>query len=394
MAAIRRLVVDVETVTPLFLGGTDPRGEPELRSPAFRGALRYWWRALAGGVVGTDVAGPEAEIFGTTEKGSRVIIRVHGAPATQPFQSHRPPGLQPRQSSGHDYLYWSMRGFRGEPGRKSIRPGERFKVEIRAWPGAPDTSLWHAGAALWLLLHLGGLGSRARRTAGSLIACSEPQELNQPIPLPSFGVEASTGADLAKELGEGLCLLRESMARILEVRQPTTTGQFDVLHPDFCRIWVIAGRRPWKRWLEAVEGIGQVMRDFRNRRPPDYQNVRRWLTGKSKSEAAPPTVERAVFGLPLPFRYNSHPRVSGVIQGAQHKRRASPLHLRVTRLTNGTFVGVAVLFKSQFLPSNERLKITRGKGKAPPPDDYGLIEEFVASFANCWEVSFSRCDEG
>jgi CRISPR-associated protein Cmr1 len=42
---MQKITVKLETVTPLFLGGADPRGEPELRPPAFRGAMRYWLRA-------------------------------------------------------------------------------------------------------------------------------------------------------------------------------------------------------------------------------------------------------------------------------------------------------------------------------------------------------------
>jgi len=42
------LTITLETVTPLFLGGADPRGAPELRPPAFRGAMRYWLRAALG----------------------------------------------------------------------------------------------------------------------------------------------------------------------------------------------------------------------------------------------------------------------------------------------------------------------------------------------------------
>jgi len=45
-------VLYLETVTPLFLGGADPRGEPELRAASFRGALRFWLRALLGGMIG------------------------------------------------------------------------------------------------------------------------------------------------------------------------------------------------------------------------------------------------------------------------------------------------------------------------------------------------------
>ena len=42
------ITFDLETVTPLFLSGAD-QTIAELRPPAFRGALRYWFRALAGG---------------------------------------------------------------------------------------------------------------------------------------------------------------------------------------------------------------------------------------------------------------------------------------------------------------------------------------------------------
>jgi CRISPR-associated protein Cmr1 len=39
------LTVELETVTPLFLGGAEPRGSPpELRAASVRGALRYWLR--------------------------------------------------------------------------------------------------------------------------------------------------------------------------------------------------------------------------------------------------------------------------------------------------------------------------------------------------------------
>ena len=36
--SIKELKLQLETVTPLFLSGTEPYGEPELRSPSFRGA--------------------------------------------------------------------------------------------------------------------------------------------------------------------------------------------------------------------------------------------------------------------------------------------------------------------------------------------------------------------
>jgi CRISPR-associated protein Cmr1 len=43
------LTTTLETVTPQFWDRADPRGAPELRPPAFRGAMRHWlWAALGG----------------------------------------------------------------------------------------------------------------------------------------------------------------------------------------------------------------------------------------------------------------------------------------------------------------------------------------------------------
>lgn len=44
----------VEVVTPLFLGGAEVRGEPELRAASIRGALRCGWCLILsrGGIRG------------------------------------------------------------------------------------------------------------------------------------------------------------------------------------------------------------------------------------------------------------------------------------------------------------------------------------------------------
>jgi hypothetical protein len=61
----------------------------------------------------------------------------------------------------------------------------------------------------------------------------------------------------------------------------------------------------------------------------------------------------------------------------QLQRRSSPLHLRVTKLTNGQHVGVATLFKSDFKDNTHEV----GGG-------YALIEQFVQSFPTSLEVNY------
>ena len=39
---------EFEIVTPMFIGGAEPQStNPTIRPPSIKGALRFWWRALA-----------------------------------------------------------------------------------------------------------------------------------------------------------------------------------------------------------------------------------------------------------------------------------------------------------------------------------------------------------
>ena len=61
----------VQTITPLFMAGAD-QGKAELRAPSFRGGMRYWLRALVGGLVPDleTLRAIETATFGATDKGS------------------------------------------------------------------------------------------------------------------------------------------------------------------------------------------------------------------------------------------------------------------------------------------------------------------------------------
>ena len=377
----------LEIVTPLFLGGANPRGSPELRPASFRGALRFWWRAAVGGLIGDNpqrLRERESSIFGSPEKGSSVVIRVRELQSAKSVKQFYKQGRGTRStSSGHDYLLWSMKGLGGESDRQGFYPGPsaHFELILQARHGATngERACQEACAAFWLFTQLGSLGSRARRAAGSLGVIAPAPQVSD---LPSFQSPCSA-KELRDHLRTGIKQVRELLSR----QYPDTASfvrppGFDVLHSQACRIWVLADESPWTTWVEAVEGLGAKMRDFRNRTAPDHDGVLNWLTrGKS-----PGKVERAVFGLPLPFRY-THSRARGVVEGANHDRRASPLWLRVVKLDNRSYVGVATLFKAEFLPDGERLQIKGKRGQVPAPSDYVLLEDFITTqFPRRWEV--------
>jgi CRISPR-associated protein Cmr1 len=362
--------VTLETVTPLFLGGADPRGEPELRAASIRGALRFWLRALLDGVIGDSnldaLRQAEAAVFGSTDTGaSPVVVRIRNLRRDAPISfSGMASGKQ-----GLIYLFFTARETHNEPERKAIPAGSSFELELSLRAGVQDQdALLKAYAALWLLTHLGGLGARSRRGAGSLQVTQVQGDVADSA-LPSLEVRAKTPGELQEELQKGLRQLRNSIGTSTFISSPST---FDVLHPNACKIWVID--RQFTSWEEALDAIGQRMQQFRNRRAPDYQNVKNAVQGKGLTQP----VKRAAFGLPIVFYYRSLGGAKGTLEGERHDRRASPLFIRVTRLASGKYVLVLTLFQAQLLEAGEKLKLKR---QDPPTyvnaPDLSLIDDFI-----------------
>lgn len=382
---MNELSVTVKLLTPLFMAGARPRGEPpEMRVPSIRGALRYWYRTAAGANLSMKMLyDAESSIFGDTEQASSVIIKARwpkGEPQSELFDQNRfstgkIDPLGKCQTSGKNYLLWSMRGFRNEHPRGYYIPSNKAQLEIKIKSriGAKDSEkkLLDVAFSFWLLSHLGGIGARARRTAGS-IQVIQAKLLDG---FPSFKIPA-TAEELVVHLKEGIQAIRSHFGNPII----TKSQQYDVLSSSTCKIWILRGANgtPWRNWMDAVETIGSYLCSFRNKRPSDYPDVLNWINGIS----TPATVQRAIFGLPLPFRYSNG--TSGTVVGEINEgRRASPLHLRIYELSGGEYVGIATLFLSDFLPRDtsgnpEKLKIqNKSRTPVPAPSDYNLIEDFI-----------------
>lgn len=360
--------ITLETVTPLFAGGADPRGEPELRAASVRGILRFWWRALVAGVIGDEdldaLRKKETDVFGEAEVGSPVIIRLSGQP--------RPQRFQPNQNQrGVSYLLWSML----RTNRQCLPSATSFTLNVQTRPGTNSGSEAFNGAlaSLWLLTRLGGLGSRSRRGGGSVQITSTQTDL--PTGMPDLRLRAQTPQQFRDELVNGLKQLQALVkANVATPTLPSANPDFDVLHPNCCRIVVL--NRQWSTWEQALDEVGQKFQIFRSRRPPDYQNVKDVLSGNTNSLS---TVQRAAFGLPIVFYYRSLGGQQGTLEGRTHERRASPLLIRVVRLTNGAHTVVMTVFKAALLEDKGQLTLKQ-RGHAPvtaAPPDLRLLDTFL-----------------
>lgn len=334
-------IFEVCTLTPLFLSGAD-QSTAELRTPPLRGVLRYWQRALVGGMVGTDTQGlaivqqAESNLFGTTDKSSAIAIKLaHSSPPSYAFNDRISirQGAQ-WQTTGTGYLLWSMaqsgRVDRGnfKPARQYFPPGTTFQVTL-ATCNSNAKQLQQAIALLWLLTHLGGLGSRSRRCAGSLVAHPvTPIPTDLPFDLPAQAL------DLKYQLEHGIAVARTLHA--VERRVPQDAN-FDILARDACRIWILQDTRPWPTIEIALQTIGKRLQDYR-------QSLH--------------IAQRKIFGLPLP--------------PLSQQRRPSPLLLRIAALRNDSYVGIALLFKTT--------------GSDVKHEDYAIIEQWIPVFSGAMEV--------
>ena len=381
---IQPVRIPLVTVTPLFLAGADPRGTAEVRAPSVRGALRFWLRALAGGCYGTDDAGlqrvreREAKVFGDAGGkdgfgASRVVVRLEGdrieSQKWVPMRVDRRRLGVAEPGAGINYVYWSMgeQKVHGEKleAKQYVPPGTRFTLVLapRQWldySSARD-ALCDAVRATWLLVHLGGLGARARRAAGSLGVEPAPRReqdgsVRRVRDLPFQLSPSST--DAARELGEGLSVARRRLGASAAVNHQRPI--FEVLDPNWCRIWVFGGWKGNDAWKSAIDTIGSWLRESRRQLPTD---------------------QRLVFGMPLVIP--QHARIEPPQAYAKAERRSSPLWLTLTRAVDGSLLGVATLFLSRLLDVRQ-----------PVPDDHQLERHFdwmarrLAELPNAVEVRY------
>ena len=179
---MKKIIFNCETITPMFISGADGV-TPELRPPSIKGALRFWWRAMNGGDWKT-LKPQEDEIFGSTEKRSKLLISIlppfpkfskngENLPQITKIKTYYKEGRIKKKKDGTefkmetysismlDYLtiglkddYTLNRGF--------IKPDEKFTVQLRV----PEEYFDTVRNSFIALSQFGGLGAKSHNGFG------------------------------------------------------------------------------------------------------------------------------------------------------------------------------------------------------------------------------------
>lgn len=146
----------LEVVTPLFLGGSNPQ-KAELRTPPFKAAMRFWWRAIYGSDNIADMKERESQIFGDTENKSKFDIAIIENRLSVPVAKKLAEG----NFNIYEYLGY---GYRVKKEIREHIDSGTFKISIR-YPKQYREEIF---LAFQCLVHLGGIGAKSHNGFGNL----------------------------------------------------------------------------------------------------------------------------------------------------------------------------------------------------------------------------------
>lgn len=331
-----------KVISPLFLGGAYS-DQAELRPPSIKGALRFWARAIAKHWIWEEgkedhqrLLKFDEEIFGGVkmyQKKSLVSVEVrHGQLDT--LDTIKGEGLN-QFGEGLKYLLYSLAVHNGD--KKGIKTEFPFDVTLRS---KDQVALNKVIAAFWVLTYCGALGTRARRGAGAFEVTNITGNN-----LPN-GISFKPDGNIIFFLKNGVQAVSKLYAVPRDVKTPngySTLGE---------NIWVSKnGRRTWE---EALEDIGEVIRQHRMAIPNRDRSKRKFTMDTLDQKAA--------FGLPVGV-YDDESVNFLEREGANYNRRASPLFITLIRQNHSIYWMVTKL-EGAFMDAKDKIVFNSTNRKA------------------------------
>lgn len=418
----------MKVTTPLFNGGADPDGtlgfrpgdDAGLRPASLRGPMRFWFRALAGAYIGSDLdllGALERRVFGgigqrDTGIPSPVMLRLPEPPR---LLTTRAPEFLTDRRNGRWIAYllglglMEMEGSKPRLTRPFVSPETapfelkiRFRHHRRAAPDVANAVESLAYASLWLACTYGGLGARTRRglggvritdVSGDLPAPWTPRALHTP------GLELYDKAQwvwprVIQLFGRHLRDLAKAEGR--ELGSPDRWAElpsFPVLSQRHSPAVLVPGDPGG--WQEILALGGRQLRLFRANRPADIDDRRQGRVHTAEWDDVVNDdfldFKLGALGLPVGFhdkKTDQTHTVNAVDARGEQLRRASPLWLRPVGTGDQQRLFTFAL-RSRFLPDGDaaRVRLLRDETVARPDADDNEVfveDDYVRDLTDQW----------
>lgn len=389
-------------ITPLF---NDDDPSVGLRVASIRGAMRFWFRALAGTVYGSNVpalARAEQKVFGSTERAAPVRLRLVNQPtsrhmikagASAPFLKSDPakdggPGKWVAYLLGQGLTTYDRRTRGFVTTRPYTSPGHRFtlKIAFSEDPAIDSLTL----ASLWTACTYGGFGARTRKGFGNVRLTYKDGHLPEgPWREHSPDTPGFDHYQGLKHLPvDGPLMACATLLRGLEPPPENTNGLKTAPQPTLGAENTSAALSAFAddTWDAVAAETGERYRGFRASVPHRSPNP------GYKPPIKTPEYEEVVHGrgkqfplgaLGLPVNYKGGAKVTAYREGDE-LRRASPLWFRfVEDEEQGEWRLFSSAFHNPFLPPAQGVR-TRLVGKNVENKTVYITDQDVRERTGAW----------
>lgn len=375
----------------------------ELRVPSIKGVMRWWFRAVhcVGNV--SDLKKLEDEIFGSTEGGSKVRMKIEEPKLTIDewsnsfWENYRCSKISGKNYPINGYQYLAYTNFvESTSGQKTavrefIKPDSTFNLVITSLDKKAFES---ALISFWFALHFGGFGNRARRGFGKLQVSSvdiSPTVSNGDI-LSNFKFHCSDELEKHKEIitngiagwktyrnGKGLS--NTAITTYSNIMKAMLFYVEDKANFD-CK--EVLDKTPHTTWQLALNEAGKRFQYFRQEGSPDKGEILK----KNKIQIC--KLKKPVFGLPIGYRFKNGYKTKVERKEDKNKgigdRFASPLWISVHKI--GKYYYPAFLF--MFSNPAQDMEVTANGQNGNFKKNNDILNEFIkAQLSTTKPIEFS-----
>ena len=318
--------------TPAFLAGAQQGKEDcDLRPATLRGLLRWWWRTMhAAHLSRGNLRLLETAVWGDAETGAALALSLETEAAIDP-QMFDKNGITNRhcipRSQGLRYAAYGMdetrqrkryqRWYAGSGARWTLtfRARQSRHMEDAGFIEAADVLL-QGQAALWLLCHYGGAGSKARNGFGSFA---------------DVEIDGISTTDDCRRIGARLREAAGLRGRIdLPTRSPSLDDMLEMTPVD----------TPWRDSWFALDQLGGVMQSFARKNKHDERKAALGLPRKIHGPRDDPMGHQNRESHQPPQNLSANGR----------SRHASPVHYHLAPRADGALTVRMTAFPTPDLP--------------------------------------------
>lgn len=377
------LVAHYKITTPMFLGGEDQRADnTQFRNASFKGALRFWWRALNWGAALKDAGNQqtaalsllherEGKLFGLASDGEnskQSCVQIHSELRGAMVSKNNLPN--------HAYLL-GMGLYNYKEGMlRDYLQGGNLTIRLTFKPSTTEEDIASVQQAAIALGLFGGLGSRSRKGFGSLAL--------QKIERPGQPEREFTTVESIANFIQGLDFSAPAEAPFSALTHATRVDISTTKNSALDALADINKEQQLYRSYGKDGKVGNIAarKNFKS----DHNNVYDAIHGIPLKELP----ERAVFGLPHNYRFSSGKELSISAENpssdshneTKEGRRASPLLVHIHALDDGKFIAIQTLIHGTFLHSDIRILVNKRPKEIDKRIYFPVITRYMDGFSN------------